>query len=51
MFYVPKYQRAYAWDAESVGDFERDLMNCFDMRKAGKPSPIDPISMDTLPSN
>lgn len=36
MFYVPKYQRAYAWDAESISDFLRDLKACFEMRKAGK---------------
>jgi len=35
MFFIPKYQRAYAWEAESVNDFTKDLKGCFERRKAG----------------
>lgn len=34
MFFIPKYQRAYAWETESVKDFIKDLKNCFEKRKA-----------------
>ncbi|ARV63344.1 hypothetical protein BZZ01_31835 [Nostocales cyanobacterium HT-58-2] len=37
MFFIPKYQRAYAWEAESVEDFIKDLKNCFDRRKSHIP--------------
>lgn len=37
MFFIPKYQRAYAWEAESVEDFIKDLKNCFDRRKSNTP--------------
>lgn len=37
MFFIPKYQRAYAWEAESVEDFIKDLNNCFDRRKSDTP--------------
>lgn len=37
MFFIPKYQRAYAWSAESVEDFIKDLKNCFDRRKSNSP--------------
>lgn len=37
MFFIPKYQRAYAWEAEPVEDFIKDLKNCFDKRKSHKP--------------
>ncbi len=37
MFFIPKYQRAYAWEAESVEDFIKDLKNCFERRKSLKP--------------
>ncbi|WP_460205742.1 DUF262 domain-containing protein [Scytonema sp. NUACC21] len=37
MFFIPKYQRAYAWEAESVEDFIKDLKNCFERRKSQKP--------------
>ncbi|NEQ69548.1 MAG: DUF262 domain-containing protein [Symploca sp. SIO2D2] len=37
MFFIPKYQRAYAWNYESVSDFVKDLKNCFDRRKSGSP--------------
>ena len=37
MFFIPKYQRAYAWEAESVEDFIKDLKNCFDRRKSSSP--------------
>ncbi len=37
MFFIPKYQRAYAWDTESVSDFTKDLKECFDKRKGGSP--------------
>lgn len=33
MFFVPKYQRAYAWDKDSINDFIKDLLNCFRARK------------------
>jgi hypothetical protein len=35
MFFIPKYQRAYAWDSESVSDFVKDLKDCFEKRKSG----------------
>ena len=37
MFFIPKYQRAYAWDSESLSDFIKDLKNCFDKRQSGSP--------------
>ncbi|MBE9210758.1 DUF262 domain-containing protein [Nostoc sp. LEGE 06077] len=37
MFFIPKYQRAYAWDAESVSDFIKDLKKCFEKRKSNSP--------------
>ncbi len=37
MFCIPNYQRAYAWDAESVSDFIKDLKNCFEKRKSNLP--------------
>lgn len=37
MFRIPKYQRAYAWDAEAISDFTKDLKNCFLNRKNGSP--------------
>ncbi len=37
MFFVPKYQRAYAWDKDSISDFVKDLMSCFDSRKSDNP--------------
>ncbi|HEY9673681.1 MAG TPA: DUF262 domain-containing HNH endonuclease family protein [Waterburya sp.] len=37
MFFIPKYQRAYAWDAESVSDFIKDLKKCFEKRKSNPP--------------
>ena len=37
MFFIPKYQRAYAWEAESVKDFIKDLKTCFYKRKSGSP--------------
>jgi uncharacterized protein with ParB-like and HNH nuclease domain len=33
MFFIPKYQRAYAWETESI----KDLRNCFLKRKAQTP--------------
>lgn len=36
-FFIPKYQRAYAWDSESVSDFIKDLKKCFEKRKQGSP--------------
>jgi hypothetical protein len=37
MFFIPKYQRAYAWDAESVSDFIKDLTKCFEKRRSNLP--------------
>ncbi len=37
MFFIPKYQRAYAWEAGSVEDFIKDLKNCFNRRKSNAP--------------
>jgi hypothetical protein len=37
MFFVPKYQRAYAWDSDSVDDFIKDLQTVFNKRKNGSP--------------
>lgn len=40
MFFIPKYQRAYSWDTESVEDFLKDLKTCFDKRKSEEEDPI-----------
>ena len=37
MFFVPKYQRGYAWNSDSVTDFIKDLSTCFEKRKANTP--------------
>lgn len=37
MFFIPKYQRAYAWNSESVSDFVKDLKTCFEKRKSNMP--------------
>ncbi len=37
MFFIPKYQRAYAWDSERVSDFIKDLKKCFEKRKSDSP--------------
>jgi hypothetical protein len=37
MFFIPKYQRAYAWNSEAVSDFIKDLKKCFDKRKSNSP--------------
>lgn len=37
MFFIPKYQRAYAWDTDSVEDFLKDLKTCFEKRKLKSP--------------
>jgi hypothetical protein len=37
MFFIPKYQRAYAWDSERVSDFIKDLKKCFEKRKSKSP--------------
>lgn len=37
MYYVPKYQRAYAWESDSIADFTNDLLKCFKKRKNGNP--------------
>lgn len=36
-FFIPKYQRAYAWDYESVSDFIKDLRKCFSGNKSQSP--------------
>lgn len=37
MYFVPKYQRGYAWNNDSVSDFVKDLGMCFEKRKLGTP--------------
>jgi hypothetical protein len=37
MFYIPKYQRAYAWESEPIADFIKDVKNCVGKRAAGNP--------------
>jgi uncharacterized protein with ParB-like and HNH nuclease domain len=37
-YYVPKYQRAYAWSDESIKDFLSDLDNCYENRLLDKDS-------------
>lgn len=37
VFYVPKYQRGYAWDEDAVGDFLTDLEACYQRRKKSEP--------------
>jgi hypothetical protein len=37
MYFVPKYQRGYAWNSDSVADFTKDLTSCFEKRKANTP--------------
>jgi hypothetical protein len=34
-FFVPKYQRAYAWDSNSVQDFLTDVNVCYQQRTTG----------------
>ncbi len=36
-FKVPRYQRNYAWDAEQISDFLKDLELCVEARRAGNP--------------
>lgn len=38
MFFIPKYQRSYAWNSESVSDFIKDLRKCFEKRKLNSPA-------------
>ena len=35
MFRVPKYQRSYAWEAEEINDYLKDLEECFFSRRSG----------------
>ncbi len=35
IYFIPKYQRAYAWDKEEIEDFNNDLENCFLKRESG----------------
>ncbi|MDN5124753.1 DUF262 domain-containing HNH endonuclease family protein [Aliarcobacter butzleri] len=37
-YFVPKYQRAYAWSNESIKDFLGDLDNCYENRLLNKDS-------------
>lgn len=37
VFFVPKYQRGYAWDDDAVGDFLTDLEACYHRRKKNEP--------------
>jgi len=36
MFFVPKYQRSYAWDKDELEDFMNDLKTCFLKKKDGE---------------
>ncbi|OEE98617.1 DUF262 domain-containing protein [Vibrio crassostreae] len=35
-YFIPKYQRAYAWKEEQVNDFVKDLESAFDKRFSGR---------------
>jgi len=35
IYYVPKYQRGYAWDKLEIEDFHKDLEQCYQVRVGG----------------
>ncbi|MBB1338851.1 DUF262 domain-containing protein [Pseudoalteromonas sp. SR44-2] len=36
-YFIPKYQRAYAWKEEQVNDFTKDIKSSFNKRYQGRP--------------
>ncbi len=37
IYFIPKYQRPYAWNKDQISDFVRDVEHCYKKRKQGQP--------------